>query len=468
VLDRLGVTAVYADSYWDGPRLTFDSAERIIFANPFEDRRPDYLRLVDGADRVAFLFHARVPAFESALQLAGAHFTSDSILLPEAIPYVLYHSFDPRPGGGSEIPVTSVRASHNSDDAGLAVDLDAATRWSTLAPQRRGMWYEIDLGAPKEVGEVLLWPRFAADAPRGLRVEVSSDRTRWETVAEARSYWGPLGWFLGRPVPMLDGWVVARFQPVSCRWLRLTLLASDPKFAWSITELKIRAPEDAAVPAPRPPSPARTRLLTNPVLAGRLPGSVHRSAGRGVPHFADLRDAERIDADDAVLLPTVETPEVGGTAGPLGLHVDHTASLDGYRLLSGFRRDFDAFSRQRLRSWSLDTEKQTARIDLQAVRALAGVAIGHGAATINFPRGIVARTSLDGQSWSDPETLLVRAPELFWSYEGIVGASFRERLFLFSTVRSARFVELQAAPRHPTIPWVVEAISILEPLAASR
>ncbi len=122
-------------------------------------------------------------------------------------------------------------------------------------------------------------------------------------------------------------------------------------------------------------------------------------------------------------------------------------------------------SRRRLRAWTMDGETQTVRIDLREDFALAGVSLGHGTSVMHFPRGVVGRTSLDGRSWSDPEPLLARAPQLFWSYEGIVGASFRERLFLFPTVRHARYVELQASPAHPSTPWVVSSVAILQPRA---
>ena len=104
------------------------------------------------------------------------------------------------------------------------MDLDAATRWSTLAPQRRGMWYEVDLGGPKDVTELLLWPRFSADAPRGLRVDVSTDQSHWVSVAEARSYWVPLSWFHDRPVPMAEAWLGGHPFP-------LCLVSMDPSDA---------------------------------------------------------------------------------------------------------------------------------------------------------------------------------------------------------------------------------------------
>jgi hypothetical protein len=467
LLDGLKIDAVYADSYWDGPRLTFDAAERIIFANPFEDRRPEYLRFVDGAERVAFLFHTPVPGFENALRLAGSRFEKVSVLMSDAIPYVLYHSFAPAPAGGAEIPVVAVRANRDAEDAPLAVDLDAATRWSTLAPQRRGMWYEIDLGEPKEVAQVLLWPRFAADAPRGLRVDVSTDQLHWASVAEARSYWGPLSWFHGRPVPMADGWVDARFAPVSCRWIRLMLLAHEEKFSWSIAELKVRGP-GAAATAASPPSLAAKPLLTDPVLAGRLPGAVHRTDGQEIPYFADLRDAEIIDAHDKVLLPALDVPDPERTRNVLGVSFDHSEPMAGYELLSGFRRDFDSLSRRRLRAWKLDDQTQTVHVDLREELDVAGLALGHGISVMHFPRGLLARTSIDGQSWSDLEPLSPRAPDLFWSYEGIVGASFHERLFLFPASRRARYVEMRASPPHPVAPWVLSSLAILQPKADAK
>ena len=463
LLDQLKMDAVYADSYWDGPRLTFDAAERIIFANPFEDRRPEYLRFVDGASVSLPPPHARTRLRERATA-CRSRFEKASVFLPDAIPYVLYHSFAPNPAGGAEIPVVSVRANRDAEDAPLAVDLDAATRWSTLAPQRRGMWYEVDLGEPKDVAEVLLWPRFAADAPRGLRVDVSTDQSHWVSVAEARSYWGPLSWFHDRPVPMADGWVDARFPPVSCGWIRLMLLASDEKFSWSISELQVRAP-GRAPPMPSLPSAPTKRLLTDPVLAGRWPTAIHRSDGHDIPYFADLRDAEIIDASDQVLLPEIAAPDPKRAGNLLGLRFDRTEPASGYQLLSGFRRDFDALSRRRLRAWTMDGETQTVRIDLREDFALAGVSLGHGTSVMHFPRRVVGRTSLDGRSWSDPEPLLARAPQLFWSYEGIVGASFRERLFCF---RQFATRDTWSCRRRPPILRLPGGLERSDPATSSR
>ena len=65
----------------------------------------------------------------------------------------------------------------------------------------------------------------------------------------------------------------------------------------------------------------------------------------------------------------------------------------------------------------------------------------------SFPRGLVARISLDGAAWSDAEPLSPRPSGLVWTDEGLYGASLRERIFAFSVPRTARFVEITAAPR---------------------
>ena len=246
------------------------------------------------------------------------------------------------------------------------------------------------------------------------------------------------------------------------------LLASDEKFSWSISELKVRAP-GRAPPMPSLPSAPAKRLLTDPVLAGRWPTAIHRSDGEDIPYFADLRGVRNHRHERPSPAPADRRPRPGARQQPARLALRPAPEpASGYQLLSGFRRDFDVLSRRRLRAWTMDGETQTVRIDLREDFDLAGVSPGHGTSVMHFPRGVVGRTSLDGQSWSDPEPLLARAPQLFWSYEGIVGASFRERLFLFPTARRARYVELQASPAHPSTPWVVSSLAILQPRANTK
>jgi hypothetical protein len=104
---------------------------------------------------------------------------------------------------------------------------------------------------------------------------------------------------------------------------------------------------------------------------------------------------------------------------------------------------------------------ERALVDLGAVQPIRGIVVEHGDAASSFPCGLVARTSLDGASWSEPETLVPRPSRLLWSDEGLLGASLTDRIFLFSGPRRARFVELTASPRHPQFPWVVRKATAL-------
>src|SRR5262249_36765061 len=76
-LHARGLDVVYTDNYWDGARLTFDAGEKVVFANPFDDRSHAYLDRADGAEHAAFLFHYpdSAAAFEGMLRLAAARYT---------------------------------------------------------------------------------------------------------------------------------------------------------------------------------------------------------------------------------------------------------------------------------------------------------------------------------------------------------------------------------------------------------
>ena len=184
-LDDLGLHAVYSDDYWDGARFTFDARERIVFANPFEDRSTVFLDRADGAEHPAFLFRHPLgaAAFEGTLRLASARYRKEPI---EG--FELFYAIEPEIEGAAEVPIVGAAAGDNAIDTRLAFDRDGTTRWTTLAPQRPGMWFTSDLGAGHEIAEVALLPRFASDAPRGLRVEVSLDGQTWTRAAEARTY----------------------------------------------------------------------------------------------------------------------------------------------------------------------------------------------------------------------------------------------------------------------------------------
>ena len=110
------------------------------------------LRFVDGAERVAFLFHTPVPGFENALRLAGSHFEKALVLFARrdpvhSLPFVLLLSppEEPRSRWSRFVPI-SRRGGLGVCGRGPRRRQDVP-RWTQ---PRRGMWYEAGPGEPKD------------------------------------------------------------------------------------------------------------------------------------------------------------------------------------------------------------------------------------------------------------------------------------------------------------------------------
>jgi mono/diheme cytochrome c family protein/glucose/arabinose dehydrogenase len=116
--------------------------------------------------------------------------------------------------------------------------------WTTGAPQQSGMWFQIELPAPRVLTEI----QFTSSAsggrggspavwtfPRGYQVQVSSDGTTWSApVAEGQ----------GTP-----GTTTITFAPTSAQFVRITQTANVPDApSWSMRLLRLyEAPATAAV-----------------------------------------------------------------------------------------------------------------------------------------------------------------------------------------------------------------------------
>lgn len=133
-----------------------------------------------------------------------------------------------------------VTASHNSGQAAGALDY---TRWSSGAPQARGMWFQIELPQTVTLLEVQFNSAItgggrsgapvAAGSPRGYSLEVSNDGRTWTAAAE-----GTGG---GRTTTMV-------FAPVAAKFVRITQTADVTDApAWTMERLRLyQAPAVAA------------------------------------------------------------------------------------------------------------------------------------------------------------------------------------------------------------------------------
>ena len=243
LLEEHQVRRGYA-SYGPAYRLTFESGERIILSQPWNERflhyPLPYLDEVRFAKNVAWVLTPRVPtdlpapgAFEAALGAAGGLWRRSA-----AGEAVVFHDFVPPFGPTVEPPAT----------AGAAGDADLATVLLP-SPTAPSTW---TLPSPRRLDAITLMAGF--EGPRLLRsmdVEVSADGASFETVARRRrrDERSDLRWVGGQPQYVIDHDVIA--VPLAGRTvvaLRVTPVASGD--AWGVGEILLHPAEDPARRAP--------------------------------------------------------------------------------------------------------------------------------------------------------------------------------------------------------------------------
>jgi hypothetical protein len=239
-LDAHNVHHAYA-SYGPAYRLTFESGERIVVSQPWNERflhyPLPYLDEVHFAKNVAWVLTPDVPtdlpaprAFEEALTRAGGGFRRE-----ETGPAIVYDGFVP-PFAPTVEPLASAGAAGDGDPATLV-------RPSPTEPTT------FTLGTPRPLDAVTLFS--AASGPRLLRsmdVEVSADGTNFETVARRRRRGEreDLRWVNGHPQYVLDHDLIA--VPLGGRVVAavrvVPVLSSDP---WTLSEILLHPALPAAV-----------------------------------------------------------------------------------------------------------------------------------------------------------------------------------------------------------------------------
>ena len=239
-LDAHNVRHAYA-SYGPAYRLTFESGERIVASQPWNERflhyPLPYLDEVRFARNVAWVLTPDVPtdlpaprAFEEALSRAGGRWRRE-----EAGRAVAYDGFVP-PFAPTVEPLASAGAAGDGDPETLV--RPSATEPTTFT-----------FGAPRALDAVTLFS--AASDERLLRsmdVQVSADGTTFETVARRRRRGerDDLRWVNGHPQYVLDHDLIA--VPLGGREVAavrvVPVLSSDP---WTLGEILLHP----ALPAGR-------------------------------------------------------------------------------------------------------------------------------------------------------------------------------------------------------------------------
>jgi hypothetical protein len=127
----------------------------------------------------------------------------------------------------------AVAAARTLKDLALATDKNPDTRASSGTPNYEGMSITIDLGGEYELSRVVqLHGRWAEDYPVEYKVEVS----RQANESRFREAWRGAG---------KAGRSVARFEPVTTRYIRITALKNrDSSHLWSIAEVRTNRDPD--------------------------------------------------------------------------------------------------------------------------------------------------------------------------------------------------------------------------------
>jgi hypothetical protein len=238
-LEARGIRRAYA-SYGPAYRLTYESGERLIASQPWNERFRHYplpyLDEVSFAQDVAWVLTPAIPtdlpappAFEEALAAIGGRWRRS-----EAGAAVIFHDFIP-PFGPTVEALPEAGAAGDSDlRTVLTPDANAATVFRLPAPRSLDA---ITLVAGLEGPRLL----------RSMDVEVSADGLAFETVARRRrrDERTDLRWVGGQPQYVIDHDVIA--VPLAGRAvaaIRVTPVASGDE--WALGEILLHPAEDPA------------------------------------------------------------------------------------------------------------------------------------------------------------------------------------------------------------------------------
>jgi hypothetical protein len=392
----------------------------------------------------------------------------------------------------------TVTASHRTERSTDLLDGDAATSWDTGGEQTPGQWLAVDLGVPQLLTRVDLLAIDWQEMPGGLRVEVSHDGQRWETVVTVPEYWGPL--FFSEHHPFLKvrrGRVQAIFPPVHARHLRLVQTASVRQHTWSARELFAYGPG-----GPRPPVPQAGELTAalrregiGFVYANHWLSAWVRVESRGAigaqESNINVNDSSRTEPDPTELVPVrleagtglllgADTDPAAVRAALAGQPVTVRESTAGpYRLLvltpippprrvakTGWRASASDNAEQARRAVDGDRATQwvsrgpggpelTVTLDLGHPRVLRGVEVRPG-----LPgRELRLWGSVDGVAWTEISPL-AWAGSLYWTGSELLRNGGPKWAVIFPRT-SVRYLRLSpAGPLRD--PWAIAEIECLE------
>jgi hypothetical protein len=487
-LKNKNIQWVYTPEYWLSVRLTFDAQEKIIFASPTGDRYPKYTEWIDRALRPAFLFPGDNIVFEETLKNIGGTYTKSQVF-----GYSIYHDFSPPPFRFIELNPTSFTAAVDSNPIeGLNIfDRDLNTRWSSKTPQKPGVNLQIDLGqVVSDLGRITLLSGKSEGAPRGLRLEISRDGRKWQTIRQVSGLWSDLFWSGPHPFYRPDlGRVDMFFTPQAGRFIRLTQLGSDPNYSWSLAECFIYQARPETL---KPLEDLRevisylsllnpSSIFTTPWERSRLflewptyPKTFLKDQGlvdRSMVTPVFVIEKEKTSSLDGFLKNYLKRPYQAQEIGTQAIY-SFTPSLEKYRPISKTRWRFQtnynpsaahlAADGKLSTRWSTDQPQLPGayfQIDFGQMEKVCRIRLLTGSSANDFPRGYSLRYSEDGRTWTSLDSNLSPV-SINWTGETLLKAGQDLDVTFPST--PMRFVQIINTGKDEVYYWSIHEVEIFE------
>lgn len=253
-LSDKGIKYVAEIDYWRSFRLTFDSAEEVIFALPTLDWHPNkypaYTEGLQTHSNPAFMWRGR--GFDMILRSQGISFVEENYFNY----YFVYHSLKLPEKKGRVIPASTMVASSNFDeiDPKWAIDRDVTSKWSPKISRDDRMYFEIDMKKPYLINKVSILNGGSFDNnPAGFELDVSLDGKRWHKVLSLPALLG--GFVLKDGIPVLEGgYLISVFDPVMARYIRMKQGGGEQSMNWNIAEVFIYSPSESELDDDKNPS----------------------------------------------------------------------------------------------------------------------------------------------------------------------------------------------------------------------
>jgi len=243
-LDQRGITrchGTYADAY----RISYETNERIICAQPYNERFPGwkvpFKEIVDASTNVAYVlsdaYRFTPGAFEKDLATMQVKCRKET-----CGHYEVYTDFEsPFPVPGAEIPAQSlsITASHSAQGAAAMHDGNYRKRWRSHGSQEAGMWVEIRLPSARAVDQIqVYYNQCRNDRAQSMRLFAYRGQTMTNVVDSISRLLDEFEFLNGHPVYGNEMQTI-RFPAVTTDRLRLEIVQPEPKRDWAIGEIRV-------------------------------------------------------------------------------------------------------------------------------------------------------------------------------------------------------------------------------------